>query len=322
MKTKLIIFVLLVSYNINGQSFFITETNDTIVCENISISKKILKYSSLNTQNDAQIELKKVNGYYAERENAFFQKNQFSIRTGFLGLGKELKDTQDFSELIIEGKIKAYRGRDFAVETAGGTPQKLNDWFLEKDSLFEKAFTADYDSGSLRLDGASFGLLNLDFFTDLVSDDKIAIEDLEKIKKKHGALNQILKIINDYNSRDFKHNSETSDALTKDDTAYITVFRDFGKELKDLLHITVNGIDYHLERNSKIELKIPTKLKSQICIENSLNKNCMIVSSSDLIPKYYRLKLSKKKKGAIIKVNGHSSYYKTRLEYYSKRAEK
>lgn len=310
------------SYNINGQSFFISETNDTIVCENISISNKFLKYSSLNSKNDSKIELKKVLGYYAERENAFFQKKQFSVRTGFLGLGKELKDTQDFSELIIEGKIKAYRGEDFTVETAGGKPQRLNHWFLEKDSLFEKAFTADYDSGSLRLDGASFGQLNLDFFIDLVSDDKTAIEDLKKFKKKHGNLNQILKIINDYNSRDFKHNFETSDTLIKDDSAFITVFRDFGKELKDILHISVNGVDYHLERNSKIVLKIPTKIKSQICIENSLNKNCMIVSSSDLFPKYYRLKLSKKKKGAIIKVNGHSSYYKTRLEYYSKRAEK
>jgi hypothetical protein len=305
-----------------SQSFFITQINDTISCENISVSNKFLNCSAVNAENDSKIELEKVSGYYLERENAFFEKRKFSERSGFLGLGKNLEETDGFSELIIEGKIKAYRGEKFTIETAGNRPSSLNAWFLEKDTLFEKVFTADFDSGFFRFDGASFGYLNREVFESVISDDQIAIDEFKEIKKNHGSLNQILKIINDYNSRAYKYNSEISETKIKPDFADITVFRDMGKEHEDLLNISVNGIQYKLDRNSKIKLNIPTKTKSQICIENSINKNCMIISSSNSFPKYYRLKLDKKREGSIIKVNGNSSYYKTRLEYYDKKMGK
>ncbi|WP_282075422.1 hypothetical protein [Maribacter aquivivus] len=316
MKTKLLILVILVSSTMNGQSFFTTEINDTIFCEYISISNKFLKFSNIKTGNDSKIDLEKVTGYYLEGENVFFQKKEFKTRTVFFDLGKDLKDAQGFSELIIEGKVKAYRGKTFANDTGAGTPQLLNQWYIEKGDLFEEAFIADYDSGSMRLDRASFGQLNREFFESLISEDKIALVAFKNIKN-HGNLTQLLKILNDYNSRDFRRNQENKINV---DSAKIVLFRDFGKELKEVMKISVNGMKYELERNSKLELKIPSNIKSEVCIENSSNNYCMILSSSLSYPKYYRLKLNKKSVAYIVKVNGHSSYYQTRLDYYDKRA--
>ena len=318
MKGKLLILAFLATSTINSQSFFITDLNDTILCKDISVSNKFLKYSTIKSKNDLKIDLKKVNGYYLENENTFLQKKEFAVKSGFLGLGKELKDTQAFMELIVEGRVRLYRGKEFGGAATFGQSDLSSSryWYVEKDTCFNRVFLADSGTPFKPSDRFSFSQLNSECLADFVCDDTITLEELKNIDNP-GKLPQILKIVNDYNSRYFKNNLPDLKNVNID-SAKILIFRDFRKELKDIMKISVNGAKYKLVRNSKIELKIPCDYKSEICIENSKNNYCMMVSSSLSFPKYYIMKLNRKGNGYIDKVNGHSSYLKTRFKYYNK----
>ncbi|GGZ71694.1 hypothetical protein [Algibacter mikhailovii] len=295
---------LIMSLNIYCQSFFVTKKNDTVYTNFFSISKGKFEYKPVNSKKNIEIELDKIKGFYSEKENAFYENKK------------------EFAELIIEGDIKLFRslknGTSFiaAGNTTYGTDTQYAHWFIEKDSLFEKVFSSGVGNTHFGMREVHYSLSNRDILEKVISDDKIALKKLESIKKK-GELPIVLKLINDYNSRKFKNNSQRKNNIDED-SAKIVLFRESKNETKNAIRVTVNGKIHKLEKSSRIDLIIPSTSQSEIYIENSTNKYSMITTSSKSYIKYYRLRLNKKNEGYIEKINGNSRYYKVRLRQYNK----
>ncbi|UKM66602.1 hypothetical protein GSB9_03192 [Flavobacteriaceae bacterium GSB9] len=293
------------SLNIYSQSFFVTKTNDTTSIENFSISKGKFKYKPIDSKGNIEIEIDKIKGFYSYENNAFYENKK------------------EFAELIIDGDIKLYRGlmnssTSFIGSGSGSyaVENLFTYWYIEKDTLFEKVFSSDVSNSYYGLRPVKYYISNREILKNVFSDDKIALKNLENIKRK-GELPIILKLINDSNSRKFKNNSHRPSNIDKD-SAKIVLFRESKNEIKDVMLVNVNGKVYKLEKHSRIDIIIPSKSQSEICIENSTNKYCMITTSSKSFTKYYRLRLNKKNEGDIEKINGNSRYYKVRLKPRSK----
>ncbi len=186
------------------------------------------------------------------------------------------------------------------------------EWYVEKDTLFEEVFRSGVSNSNFGLRPVHYSISNRDILKRVLSDDKIALKNLENIKRK-GELPIILKLINSSNSRKFKKNSLQPNNTDKD-SAKIVLFRESKNETKNAILVTINGKVHNLEKHSKLDIIIPSKSQSEICIENSINKYCMITTSSKSFTKYYRLRLNKKNEGYIEKINGNSRYYKVRLK--------
>ncbi len=314
LKINYIIVLLITPFYFFSQSFVATVNNDTIYFKNLSISDDYLTYYSSDDKSEHKVEIAKVKGFYLEEDNIYYHKKLFNakFRSGFLGLSNKPKDYFVFVELLFEGKINAYRSRDFKQNANYYGSEKKNFWFFEKGDSLEIAFLADYDKGSMKIQNARYGSLNRDFIETIFSDDAIALRAIKKLKK-NDKLKHIRKIVSDYNIRYFKKNEviETNQTL-----AEVIFLRDSRKEFKEDLVLSVDSLEYRLDRNTKVKLKLPTENQTLVCIINSENKYCRLVSSSESFPKFYKVILEKDKEGDIFKVNGLSSYYKVRLENY------
>lgn len=289
------------SLNIYGQSFFVTKENDTTFTENFSISKDKFKYKPADSKINIEIELDKIKGFYRYNNNAFYENKNV------------------FVELIIDGDIKLYRGlinNSTSLISSGSGMYSVDhlfaEWYIEKDTLFEKVFSSGVSNSHFGLRPVHYYISNRNILKKVLSDDNIALKKLESTKRKD-ELPEILKLINNYNSRKFKNNSLEPNNSNKD-SSKIVLFRESKNETKNAILVTINGKVYKLEKNSKLDIIIPSKSQSEICIENSINKYCMITTSSESFIKYYRLRLNKKNEGYIEKINGNSRYYKVRLK--------
>jgi hypothetical protein len=306
-----LIFFCVSSLNVLGQSFIVQVNKDTIYSENFYITDEFLKYSLPNDETEYKIPIERVKGYYSEPANTFYEKKLFSAKTrgGFLNLSYKKRDYFNFVELVFDGKIKTYRGKDFYIETV-----KKNYWFIEKEDSLQVAFIADYDEGGLKLKNARYGNLNKDFFNTIFSDEEKALEAINDLKKT-GKLHKIRTLVNDYNNRNYDEFANNN-ANINSSMASVTFLRDSRKELKDDLKLLVNNKPYYLPKNSKLKLQIPTNRLTKVCIENSQNAYCRLVSSSKSFPTFYKLILDKDDLGDLFRVNGLSNYYKVRLENY------
>jgi hypothetical protein len=284
---------------------------DTIYVDNISLTDDFLEYSIPNDRKDYEISIKTIAGYYSALDNTYYEKKLFSAKTrgGFLNLSYKKKDFFDFVELIFEGKVKTYRSANYYIET-----DKRNFWYIEKEDSLQVVFSADFDKGYMKFENARYNNLNHEFFKFIFSDDEKALTIVNTLKKG-GKLEEIRALVNDYNNR-YHDKTNNGRALSTSPKAGVTFLRDSRKELKDDLKLMVDNRSYHFPKNSKLKLEIPSDRLTKICIENSENKYCRLVSSSPSYPKFYKLILDKDDQGDIFKVNGLSSYYEVRLENY------
>jgi hypothetical protein len=290
--------------------------NDTIYSKNISITDDFLEYALPDDEIEHKIPIKSVKGYYSKNNNAYYEKKEFNAKTrsGFLGLKYKKQDYFDFVELIFDGKIKAYRGIEYRPDP--NHPENINNyWFFEKGDSLQIGFTADKNNGGfMKLKKARYFNLNKDFFETIFSDDKKAQSAVQALKKNNkGRLTQIRNIVNDYNNRHYEKNTNQ---ISNESMSYVTLLRDSRKEIKKDLVLSVNNISYILPRNSKLKVKISSESNTMVCLENSENEYCRLISSSRSFPKFYKVILNKDNQGDIFKINGLSSFYKVRLENY------
>lgn len=308
----ILISLLLVTVSIKAQSFVVKKSGEIVKCSKIIIREKVVILKDENSLKILKIEKDLLIGYYQDHDNAYYEN----------------KD--GFKEEIVSGKIKIYRGEAFLQTHPGETisqnpnlntefgpmPVQYTKWYMEKDGLLFEAFVIMHGHGSSRV-------VNLakEKIQDLL-DEPLSKKIFNELKKKP-KLESLLGIFQTYNAKEaskkkmtFKNN-QSSNNLSK-----VIVFRDFGGEIKENLEFRLNDKKYYLKRNSKLEVLIPNNSESIICISNSINDACGVIMSSNSYTKYYQLKLNKKKQGIMTKVNGNSSYYRTRLDYYEKRAKK
>ncbi len=172
------------SLNIYGQSFFVTKKNDTILIETFSILKGKFEYNLINSKKNIEIDLDKIKGVYSYKNNAFYENKK------------------EFAELIIEGDIKLYRGlinNSTSFIGAGSEMYAVDhlfaEWYVEKDTLFEEVFRSGVSNSNFGLRPVHYSISNRDILKRVLSDDKIALKNLENIKRK-GELPIILKLIN------------------------------------------------------------------------------------------------------------------------------
>lgn len=313
MKLKFTVVCFVLPLYIFSQSFIVTTNNDTIYGKILSNTDDYLIYTEPNNDVEIKLEVEKVKGY--QILSTYYHKKVFKTTnwTGFLGLKKKTGNYFDFVRLIFEGRIKAYVGTTFYVGQGNYRRQK-NYWFLEKDDEIEIAFMADNDSGAFSLGKIKYYDLNVELFKSVFSDDEKALEVINTLKKR-GKLNEIRTLVNDYNNRHHDKTAESKE-ISSSYMASVTFLRDSRKELKDDLKLMVNNRSYHFPKNSKLKLKIPSDRLTKICIENSENKYCRLVSSSQSFQNFYKLILDKHDLGDVFKVYGLSNFYQVRLKHY------
>jgi hypothetical protein len=296
--------------NVHSQSYIDFFDGKTIEYDKIEVQQSHLKYTQKNSKTPIEVNKMNVKGYYSESENIYYyQKN---------GL----------KEKVIEGKINVYSSL-FTEERAGSGPlynpsgnimmwggsNSLTyiTWHLEHDLKLKHFF--NQKKGSLPKKKKK---LNREIFRAAISDDTVSLKEFSLVGAKPKIKN-LLAIIKGYNTRHYLQNNE--DKVIDELYSKVIILRD-GKQSKKNIEFTVNEEKYILENNSKLEISIPSNKSSLICIANSINKSCDLISSSTKFKRYFGLKLNKKDNGFISKVNGNSNYFKTRLEYYEKRAKK
>lgn len=297
-KTLFLSFLFLNISLIYSQSFIIKTNGEHIESDEIRIKENKIKYLPKDSTQKITINKNNVKEYYSEVNGIrYFNKN-------------------GFKERYIEGRIKVYRelieGEMDRKSVIGQFNKRFFKWYLEKDSKLTYVFSQSLPSSKLNT-------LRKENFEMMIMDDSLSISEF---RANNGTRNleYTLRIIKDYNKRHFvKNEIVVEDSLN---CSKVIIFRDNRKELKNPIEFTLNNKKYTLERNSKIELKIPSNQESMICITNDIYGTCDILISSSLFTKYYELKLSKANEASISKVNGNSSYYQTRLAYYEKRAKK
>lgn len=302
MKTKTglhLISALFLSQNLIGQSFIVKRNGDMIECAKIITRKKVVILNNENSNKILKIDKDSLTGYYQDNENAFY------------------KNLNGFKEEIVSGEIKIHRGEIIQYNPGsafGNMPAQYTKWYLEKNDSIIEAFN--------QMHGTNFFIdLDKEKIQKLI-DEPVSKKAFNELKKK-GKLEDLLGLFQSYNARKAssqKGKMELKQNIESEST--ITFIRDFGGESKENLEFTINSEKYSLERNSKVEISIPNDFESIIDITNSINNASGVIISSRYFPKYYQLKLNKKNKGVITKINGNSSYYKTRMDYYEKRAKK
>ncbi len=302
MKKRIPIVLILILFafsDLKSQSFLVKKNDSLIKSSKITVRNNFL---ILNDDVNLKIPIDSISKYYQDKENALY------VNKG------------GFKEEVIIGEIKVYRGEiygsgpyPYGGPTIGNMSGTFTDWYLEKDGLFFKAFT--------ETDGSS-KIFNLDKekIKSLIDDTK-SKEAISSLTKK-ARLSDILEIIQSYNAKSISNRFINNKQIRADNTSKIVIFRDFRKEIKEVLEFTINGQKHSLERNSKLEMLVGYDSESILCISNSTNFACGVIKSSPNYPKYYQLKFDKNKRGSITKVNGHSSYFKTRIDYYDKRSKK
>lgn len=295
--------LLLITTSIKAQSFVVKKSGEILKCSKIIVRDKVLILKDENSTKVLKIEKDLLSGYYQDFDNAYYEN----------------KD--GFKEEVVSGKIKIYRDELFSTNSNPGMefrhmPVQYTKWYMEKDGLLFKAFHQVHGYGT------SWAVnLNEEKIRDLL-DESLSKKIFDQSKKKH-KLENLLGIVQTYNAKAASKKKQAFENYKdSNNLSTVVVFRDFGKEIKEDLEFTVNDQTYYLERNSKLEIGIPNHLESILCISNSGNDACAVIIASKNYPKHYQLKLNKKKQGTITKVNGNSSYHKTRFDYYEKRAKK
>ena len=281
-----------------SQSFILKRNGEHIETDEIRIKENKIKYLPKDSTKTYTLNKEEVNEYYSKKNGVkYFNKN-------------------GFKERYIEGRIKVYRerveGEMDRKSVIGQFNKRFYKWFLEKDSKLLYVFSQSLPSSKLNT-------LNKESFETMIIDDTLSISEF---RANNGTRNleYTLRIIKDYNKRYFLNNE-----LGEEDNlnySKVIILRDNRKEQKSPIEFTLNNKNYTLERNSKIELKIPNNQESMICITNDIHDTCDILISSNLFTKYYELKLNKENEASISKVNGNSTYYQSRLDYYEKQAKK
>lgn len=299
----LILTFLLGYFNTYCQSFFIKHDGKLIECTKIINKNNVFQYRPVDSpEKESKIEKDSIRAYYQDEQNTYYE------------------DKNGFKELIIEGDIKIYCGEvsTAVVRTTGvildNWQNQYTKWYIEKDGVIFHAFNQQHGT-------IGFNNLKKEKINHLILDDSIASKKFAELKK-NAKLKELLGIFQSYNAGQYLKRAELNQPKVKEEESTIIVFRDSGKEYKGPLEFSINGQKYFLERNTKLEVSVPNSIESIICFSNDYNNTRSILSSSPLYPKFYQLKLDKEKNGSIEKVNGNSSYYKTRFEYYEKRAPK
>jgi hypothetical protein len=310
-KFSLLLFIFILPIYFFGQSFIETVNSDTIHYQNLSITDDYLIYTQPGDTSEKKIDIEKVEGYYSNWSNKYYHKKIFKAKkyTGFLKLKSEMGDYFDFIERIFEGKINVYRSKDYVANNS----QYYNYWFFEKGDSLAIVFSADKDRGNFKIVNTKFHITNQEFLEYIFADDEISLSAIRE-EGKRGNLLEIRQIVNDYNNRHFKDKIDSDHGIPQ---AEVVFFRDSRKELKENLILQVNGKNFKFDRNTKLKIEIPT-IPNLVCIKNSDNDYCRLLSSSTSFTKFYKVILDKDKTGDVFIKNGLSNFYKVRLEHYEK----
>lgn len=335
MKEFIVTLLMICAFNgAKAQSYVMKTNSDKIECAKIEFRSEGLVLRDESSTKISKIELDSVKSFYRYEDNVLFHNK-----------GR-------FLELFIEGDIQVYRGgyyfpdvlfgdgprRDieedglhwFPTNTAttgfaptnwgsgsagvGGGPTRYTNWYVEKDGLLFHAFSvAEYP---LREDMVDFKREDLA----KVFDDEHSRQSFSKLEKKvHG--DEILQLIQSYNAGNCQRKQKTGSLQSPDESSQskVIVFRDFRKENKAPLNFTVGETAYTLDRNSKLEITIPTEKKSVLQFTHPEASTSAVITASPDFIKYYQITLDKKNNGTITKINGNDPYYRSRLEYYDRR---
>ncbi|WP_282075534.1 hypothetical protein [Maribacter aquivivus] len=303
MTTKtgfLIIYILFLTNRLTGQSFIVKTDGVVVDCSKVIVKKNTVILKNENSEEFLKISKDSIREFYQDQENSFY-KNKNGL----------------FLEEIIIGYIQVFKGETIEPNigpSIGNMSGRFTKWYMEKDGFLFEAFTEV--NGSSRVVDLKNG--NIKGLID-ETESKKAFNELDKKFK----LEDLLGIIQSYNAKNASLKERFLEInKNANDSKKVILLRDFGGEIKNSLEFTINNKKYSLEKNSKLEVLIPSNYESIICISNSINNACGVITSSPNYSNYYRLKLNKKNLGTITKINGNSSYYKARLDYYEKRAKK
>ena len=295
-----------------GQSFIVKTDGEVVDCLKVIVKKNTVILKNENSEEFLKISKDSIREFYQDQENSFY-KNKNGL----------------FLEEIIIGHIQVFKGETIepnyriSIEPSigrssgpsiGNLSGRFTKWYMEKDGFLYEAFTeANGSSRIVELENRNIkGLID-------ETESKKAFNELDKKFK----LEDLLGIIQSYNAKKASLKERILEINKNSaDSKKVILVRDFGGEIMGSLEFTINDKEYSLEKNSKLEVLIPSNYESIICISNSINNACGVITSSPNYSNYYRLKLNKKNLGTITKINGNSSYYKARLDYYEKRAKK
>ena len=311
MKTKtgfLIIYILFLTNSLMGQSFIVKTDGEVVDCSKVIVKKNTVILKNENSEEFLKISKDSIREFYQDQENSFYKnKNGLFLEEIIIGY------IQVFKGETIEPNIGTSIGRSIGP-SIGNMSGRFTKWYMEKDGFLYEAFTeANGSSRIVELENRNIkGLID-------ETESKKAFNELDKKFK----LEDLLGIIQSYNAKKASLKERILEInKNSTDSKKVILVRDFSGEIKGSLEFTINDKEYSLEKNSKLEVLIPSNYESIICISNSINNACGVITSSPNYSNYYRLKLNKKYLGTITKINGNSSYYKARLDYYEKRAKK
>jgi hypothetical protein len=301
------IFFFFIFFNVHSQSYIDLlkgKTYEKIECAEIEIKGYTVRYTPISNKTAIEVNQSRLKGYYSERTNTYYyQKNGFKEKT-------------------VEGKINVYRAvfsENVSSWTRTGTnslpdlssgEESYPTWHLEKGSEIRHFLNQKTKSTIGRENN-----FKKEIFKAKIIDDSISVKELS-VLGENPKIKNLVKIIKDYNLRHFHKTEDDKEIETS--FSNVTFLRD-GRRHKNPLKFTLNGENYALERNSKLELSIPNNKSSLICITNGNNNSCELIRSSSRFHEYFGLKINKKEEGAIFKINKSPGYFKSTLEYYEKK---
>jgi hypothetical protein len=300
MKKLLYVSVILFSCAnfVHSQSLIFKNDDTLINCETIQFKNKSIKYQKADSDIDEEIDIKKVRGVYLNSENSYY------------------KIAGDLYELVVEGTINLYRVESISGPVAGTRGPIFDGWYAERgNDFFNVVQVAKHGPIS------KYSTSNMDWLQNSISDEADLKDELITLNKKSSKLEQVINIVQRYNAKKFLQNANqkhTGESIN--DT--IVLLRDYKNEFKGPLEFEINGQKYSLNKNTMVKIPIPRNQETVVSFLNDTDNTSSVLKPSEHYIKYYQLGLDKNKIGSILKVNGNSSYYRTRMVLYQKNAKK
>lgn len=277
---KKILFSLILSglaqLPVTAQTYFVKNDGDIINYTNYKIKGNRIKIKD-PFNNKLELDLDQIKGYYSLATNKFYySKPKLDFSWG--------NDPVEFVYKVLEGKINVYERIDQHYTSAGpgmaGSASTNHLLFAEKDDNYIEILTT-----------GTIGQNKKEKITELeklVNDDPLIVRKLNAESYRH-KYDEILSLISEYNVRAFKEKPLPDEIVGK-----VVFFRRKKKQLKEPAKVIIRGKTYEIPKNSNLEITLPYQQATKVCITNTKEMNCHLVSGSKYFTRYYEISLDKK----------------------------